>query len=223
MYNNRINRHVKGVFSMEFTGFTQEDFDTFHIDGLDERMAVIRERIQPKFRAMGDELVTYLSEKLGHEMYIHIAKHARRTVNPPNDTWMAFSYNKRGYKKHPHFQVGLWDDRVFVWLAYIYELPNKQEFAKTFIDYQDTLKEIIPEDYDLSMNHMKKSDELIGDIDLEKKLERFYKVKSAEFLIGKQFQADDPIMQDGESFINEVKSIYDKLIPIYQLSLEVIS
>lgn len=204
---------------MSFKGFTQADFETFHIDGLDERMAAIRERIQPKFKAIGDELADYLTEKTGHDMYIHIAKHARRTVNPPNDTWMAFSYNKRGYKKHPHFQIGLWDDRVFVWLAYIYELPNKQAYARTFLEYEETLADIIPQDYDVSMNHMKKSNEKWADIHLREKLERFLKVKSAEFLVGKQFAMGDPILQDGEAFINEVKAIYDTLIPVYQLSL----
>lgn len=204
---------------MSFKGFTQADFETFHIDGLDERMAAIRERIQPKFKAIGDELADYLTEKAGHDMYIHIAKHARRTVNPPNDTWMAFSYNKRGYKKHPHFQIGLWDDRVFVWLAYIYELPNKQAYARTFLEYEETLADIIPQDYDVSMNHMKKSNEKWADIHLREKLERFLKVKSAEFLVGKQFAMGDPILQDGEAFINEVKAIYDTLIPVYQLSL----
>lgn len=204
---------------MSFKGFTQADFETFHIDGLDERMAAIRERIQPKFKAIGDELADYLTEKAGHDMYIHIAKHARRTVNPPNDTWMAFSYNKRGYKKHPHFQIGLWDDRVFVWLAYIYELPNKQAYARTFLEYEETLADIIPQDYDVSMNHMKKSNEKLADIHLREKLERFLKVKSAEFLVGKQFAMADPILKDGEAFINEVKAIYDTLIPVYQLSL----
>ncbi|HEY4600706.1 MAG TPA: DUF1054 domain-containing protein [Cerasibacillus sp.] len=204
---------------MTFTGFTQADFETFHIDGLDERMTAIRKRIQPKFKAIGDELADYLTEKIGHDMYIHIAKHARRTVNPPNDTWMAFSYNKRGYKKHPHFQIGLWDDRVFVWLAYIYELPNKQAYARTFLEYEETLADIIPQDYDVSMNHMKKSNEKLADIHLREKLERFSKVKSAEFLVGKQFAMADPILKDGEAFLNEVKAIYDTLIPVYQLSL----
>lgn len=204
---------------MEFTGFEQKDFDTFQIDGLEERMEAIRENIQPKFKAIGDVMAHYLSEEIGQEMYVHIAKHARRTVNPPNDTWVAFSYNKRGYKKHPHFQVGLWDDRVFVWLAYIYELPNKKEFANIFLDEQDMLEEHIPSDYDFSMNHMKKSDEQIGKVALKEKLERFSNVKSAELLIGKQFQANNPILQDGEKFLNEIKAIFDTLIPVFKLSL----
>ena len=36
-----------------------------------------------------------------------MAKHARRTVNPPDDTWVAFALDKRGYKKHCHFKVAV--------------------------------------------------------------------------------------------------------------------
>lgn len=183
-------------------------------------MEGIREHIQPKFKAIGDEMVDYLSAKLGNEMFIHIAQHARRTVNPPNDTWMAFSLNNRGYKMLPHFQIGLWDDRLFVWLAYIYELPKKSEIAEIFINNIDELEAMIPKDYDLSMNHMKKPKERMDELILSEWLARFKKVKSAELLIGKQFSPDDPILKDGEAFINEVKSIYDTLLPIYQLSLE---
>lgn len=205
---------------MEFEGFEKRDFDTFTIDGLDERMGAIRERIQPKFQAIGDEIVDYLSAKLGNEMFIHIAQHARRTVNPPNDTWMAFSLNNRGYKMLPHFQIGLWDDRLFVWLAYIYELPRKKEIAEKFINHIDDLEKMIPKDFDISMNHMKKSNERLEDVHLGKVLDRFNNVKSAEFLIGKQFSPEDPILKDGPAFIKKVQSIYDTLIPIYQRSLE---
>lgn len=208
------------VLGMGFNGFAQKDFDTFKIDGLEERMEAIRGRIQPKFKEIGDEIVDDLAAKLGNEMFIHIAQHARRTVNPPNDTWMAFSLNNRGYKMLPHFQIGLWDDRLFIWLAYIYELPTKGEIAEKFINEKDELEQMIPKDYDISMNHMKKSNERLEELDFSKVLERFKKVKSAELLIGKQFEPNDPILKDGEAFVKEVKAIYDTLIPIYQLSME---
>ncbi len=73
---------------MEFKGFTKKDFDTFQIPGLEERMEAIRERIQPKFHAIGQVLTNDLSVRTGNEMFLHIAKHARRTVNPPKDTWI---------------------------------------------------------------------------------------------------------------------------------------
>jgi len=43
----------------------------------------------------------------GADAFAHVAKHARRTVNPPGDTWVAFGPDARGYKKHSHFKVAV--------------------------------------------------------------------------------------------------------------------
>lgn len=205
---------------MNFTGFKQQDFDTFLIEGLEERMAAIEERIRPKFRVIGQELTDDLAVLLGEEMYLHIAKHARRTVNPPQDTWLAVANNKRGYKKHPHFQIGLFDDHLFVWIAFIYELPEKQKIAKKFIQNEAQLKEIIPADYVISLDHMKKGAIPFTDIDLNAALNRFHDVKKAEFLIGRHFQVDDPLLQKPAEFMEEVKETFYTLLPLYKLARE---
>lgn len=205
---------------MKFTGFTQTDFDTFQIDGLEQRMAAIQERIQPKFKLIGEGLTDDLSAMIGSEMHLHIARHARRTVNPPQDTWMAIAGNKRGYKKHPHFQVGLWDDHLFIWLAFIYELPHKSNMAVTFLNHLDEMKQIIPDDFVISLDHMKKDAISKREIDLEKALIRFRDVKKAEFLIGKHIEPKDPMLKDGDAFIQEVKNTFATLIPIYRLAYQ---
>ncbi|WP_456275644.1 YktB family protein [Bacillus sp. AK128] len=207
---------------MTFSGFQQEDFQTFSIEGLDERMEAIKENIQPKFREIGAILTNDLSAFIGNEMYLHIAKHARRTVNPPKDTWLAIAHDKRGYKKHPHFQVGLFDDHVFVWLAYIYELPNKAEMASKFLGQADEVFNRIPKDYVISQDHMKKdsiSIDGLSETEFEAILNRFKDVKKAEFLVGKKINSNDPILKDGEEFINMVRDTYQTLLPIYKLSL----
>ncbi|WP_040955786.1 YktB family protein [Virgibacillus sp. SK37] len=202
---------------MNFDGFSQHDFDTFLIEGLDERMEAIQTRIQPKFQELGSYMVDYLSAQLGNEVYLHIAKHARRTVNPPKDTWLAIADNKRGYKKHPHFQIGLFDDHVFVWLALIYELDHKKEIAQTFLDnYQELTN--LPDYYKVSLDHTKKTS--ISLKDLEKKdVERFRDVKKAEFLIGQHLPSTDVRVKNGDTFINTVKDTFNSLIPFYQMAL----
>jgi len=204
---------------MTFPGFTEKDFQTFTIDGLDSRMTAIQERIQPKFREIGQELTEQLSSKLGMEMFLHIAKHARRTVNPPKDTWLAIAANKRGYKQHPHFQVGLFDDHLFIWLAYIYELPQKSEIADRFLQKLDEIQAIIPNDYYISMDHMKKEAKSVKESDLEHTLTRFKNVKKAEFLVGKHIAANDPILQNGDELVALIEKTYDTLLPIYKLSI----
>jgi uncharacterized protein YktB (UPF0637 family) len=203
---------------MNITGFDKTDFDTFHIDGLDGRMEAIQTRIQPKFQVIGQELVDHLSSKLGNEVYLHIAKHARRTVNPPKDTWLAISNNKRGYKKHPHFQLGLFDDHLFIWLACIYELDNKSDIAKSFLTNFTQLKKL-PSDFVVSLDHMKKDS---FSLDALEKLhvERFRDVKKGEFLIGRHLAPNDPIVSDGGKLVELVKNTYDSLIPFYQMALQ---
>lgn len=200
--------------------FTPHDFDTFKIDGLTERMEAIQTRIQPTFRQLGDALIDDVQALVGSEMYVHIAKHARRTVNPPNDTWMAFAGNKRGYKKHPHFQIGLWDDHLFIWLAFIYELPNKTNMAATFLRHMDELDTIIPGDFIISQDHMKKDGVKKQELDFEKILTRFHDVKKAEFLVGRHLKPSDPILQDEEALLAFIKETYQTLIPIYRMSYE---
>ncbi|WP_010530404.1 YktB family protein [Lentibacillus jeotgali] len=204
---------------MEFTGFSKKDFDIFTIDSLEERMEAIRENIQPKFRAIGEELSDNMSTMTGNDMYVHIAQHARRTKNPPNDTWMAFCHNKRGYKKHPHFQIGLWDDHLFLWLAYIYEMPEKQEIAKSFLDHIDDIRESVPDDYAVSLDHTKKDAAKLSEVDLEQALTRLKNVKKAEFLIGRYFKPDDPILSNGEAFLKEAKNTFETLAPLYKISM----
>ena len=205
---------------MKFEGFTQNDFNTFKVEGLDERMAAIQERIQPKFKIIGHELSEELSMVAGNEMFLHIAKHARRKVNPPQDTWLAIAANKRGYKQHPHFQIGLFDDHVFIWLAFIYELPKKADIANTFLNNVEAIKQIVPHNYVVSLDHMKKDCLQMEELDLEAALLRFRDVKKAEFLIGKHIDANDPILHDGEAFMKMAKDVFQTLLPLYKLAFE---
>ncbi|WP_188454528.1 YktB family protein [Virgibacillus oceani] len=205
---------------MRFEGFTQNDFATFNIEGLDNRMEAIQKRIQPKFQEIGTELVDHLAARLGNEMFLHIARHARRTVNPPKDTWLAIADNKRGYKQHPHFQVGLFDDHVFIWFALIYELPHKTEIAKAFLSNIDEIRKQIPTDYVVSLDHTKKDAVQMKELDLKAALERFRDVKKAEFLVGQHLNADDKRLTEGMEFIKIAKETIDNVLPLYSRAMK---
>jgi uncharacterized protein YktB (UPF0637 family) len=62
-------------------------------------MEEIRTRIRPKLEALGKSVTPGVARCAGGETFAHVAKHARRTVNPPDDTWVAFGPDARGYKK----------------------------------------------------------------------------------------------------------------------------
>src|SRR5713101_6105941 len=92
---------------MPSSAFVTGDFKVFDAKGFQPRMAEIRSRVRPKLEALGKSLAPAVSRSLGGEVFAHVAKHARRTVTPPDDTWAAFSPDARGYKKHCHFKVAI--------------------------------------------------------------------------------------------------------------------
>lgn len=203
-----------------FNGFTENDFEVFRIDGLEERMEVLRSRVSPKLEDIAQTLAPDLAAQTGDEMYVHVAKHARRSKNPPDDTWAAIANNKRGYKKLPHFQIGLWEDNVFLWLAFIYEAPDKQEIAKTFLEDFEEIKETIPGYYVLSKDHTKNEDIPLNEETLNDTLTRFRDVKKGEFLVGRRLSADNDILKDDQAFLREAKETFETLLPIYRKALE---
>jgi uncharacterized protein YktB (UPF0637 family) len=154
-------------------------------------------------------------------MYLHIARHARRKVNPPNDTWLAICHDKRGYKKHPHFQLGLFDDHLFIWFALIYEAPNKANIAETLITNSNLIMDL-PSDFVISLDHMKKEATPISEMnesDLITSLERLRDVKKAEFLVGRHLQPDSSILKNGQTLLDFTKETYEQLLPIYQKAM----
>lgn len=83
------------------------DFKVFDAKGFRPRMSEIKSRVRPKLEALGKSLAPAIQRTTGEAMFAHVAKHARRTVTPPDDTWVAFAGNQRGYKKHPHYKVAV--------------------------------------------------------------------------------------------------------------------
>jgi len=92
---------------MPAAAFNAGDFRAFETKGFQPRMAVIRARIRPKLEAIGHSLIPGVSRATGTPSYAHVARHARRTVNPPDDTWVALGPEIRGYKKASHFKVAV--------------------------------------------------------------------------------------------------------------------
>jgi len=92
---------------MPSSTFGAADFKVFDVDGFRARMREIRARIRPKLETLGGRLAPELQRTTGESTFAHVARHARRTVNPPDDTWVAFAGDARGYKKHCHFKLAV--------------------------------------------------------------------------------------------------------------------
>lgn len=207
---------------MAFSGFNSNDFDVFQVPGLEPRMEMLIERVRPKLEELGTELAPYLTELCGEEMFVHVAKHARRTVNPPKDTWVAWASSKRGYKALPHFEVGMFDTHVFVIFAIIYESPNKTTFADGLERQLDEVRSNLPGDYYWSMDHMAPHGTLQKDMqdeDYNKIITKLKTVKKAEVMCGLRMDRDNPLAADGDRFVETVRSTFKTLLPLYKMSL----
>lgn len=86
-------------------GFTPIDFDVFKVEGFNQRMEQLYAHVRPKLLRLGDELAPELARKLHMEFFPHVAKHARRTVNPPPETWAAFGPSPKGYKRYGYLAL----------------------------------------------------------------------------------------------------------------------
>jgi uncharacterized protein YktB (UPF0637 family) len=86
-------------------GFKPVDFEVFKVEGFNERMQQIYAHVRPKLVRLGDELAPELARKLHMEFFPHVARHARRTVNPPPETWAAFGPSPKGYKRYGYLAL----------------------------------------------------------------------------------------------------------------------
>ena len=206
---------------MTFRGFEEKDFDVFEIPGLEARMEVLIEQVRPKLELLGQELTPYMTDLTGEEMYPHVAKHARRTVNPPKDTWVAWASNKRGYKAYPHFEVGMFSTHVFIVFAIIYESPNKVVFGEQLKSRIEDIPGIVPGHYYWSMNHMSpegtpQSD--TGPKALREIADRLSQVKKSEVVCGIRLDRDDARLNDGQGLLSLIQSTFKQLLPLYKMA-----
>lgn len=111
------------------TVYSDVDFDIFDDETLPGRLDKIRKLLDPKFNQTVVELQAVLAD-FPQPLYPHVALHRRRTKNPPPDTWVALSTSKRGYKQLPHLEIGLWDDRLYIWLNLLDEATNRVSLAE---------------------------------------------------------------------------------------------
>ncbi|MGG3562068.1 DUF1054 domain-containing protein [Neobacillus rhizosphaerae] len=209
---------------MDFKGFTHEDFDVFLIDGLEARMEALKSTIRPKLEELGQYFAPTLSTLTGDEMFVHVAKHARRTINPPKDTWVAFANNSRGYKMLPHFQIGLWNTHLFIWFAVIYEAPSKNTIAERFLKKANKIYKEVPSEFVWSLDHTKP--DTVNQDELSKKeliaiFERLKRVKKAELLCGLTIDKERAIELGAEGLIQQIEHVFQAVAPLYKLAQDI--
>lgn len=199
--------------------WTNKDFKVFTIDGLEQRMDALNLHVRPKFNQLGEDFSAYFSSQLGEEFFPHVAKHARRTVNPPKDSWVAFAPYKRGYKSLPHFQIGLWHTHLFIVLAIIYEAPQKNVMAERLLAHKSLIEQL-PDDFIVSGDHMSPeavSLEEAKEDKLEELLIRLRDIKKGEFLIGRHIPKEQATKLTVSELHQLTEDTFNSLLPLYNI------
>ncbi|MER2262894.1 MAG: DUF1054 domain-containing protein [Psychrobacillus sp.] len=203
---------------MSKTFWQEKDFEVFQIEGLENRMTALIENVRPKFEELGKQYSLYFSSALGDEFFSHVAKHARRSVNPPKDSWVAFAPYKRGYKALPHFQIGLWGTHLFIIVAVIYEAPDKVAIAERLLQKKKLFKKL-PNDFIVSGDHMKPDASSLEDVapqGVEELLTRLRDVKKGEFLVGRHILKEEAVQLTDKELFDLIEDTFEKLLPIYK-------
>ncbi|MCP8970297.1 YktB family protein [Ectobacillus ponti] len=202
---------------MKQLSFDALDFAVFAGGDLEERMTNIQTRIRPKLEALGERFAPFFAEELHEPFFYHVAKHARRTVNPPKDTWVAFAPNKRGYKMLPHFQIGLWETHVFLYFGLIYECPDKQAYAAGFLKHVEDIVTALPSHFVWSGDHMKPEAAPRSQEELREMIQRLGNVKKGELLAGIHIQRNEMVSMSDEQFVQTIEDVFTALLPLYSI------
>ncbi|MGO3731797.1 MAG: DUF1054 family protein [Vagococcus sp.] len=200
--------------------FKVDDFDIFAIEGLEERMSAIRTTIQPIFQELDDWFVAELTPLIGNKLPIHIAQHRRRTAYAPDFTWSAMGGDNRGYKKYPHFQLGITGEYIVMWLSFIDNPEYEGEMADTFLKNLEWFDQL-PKDTKLNVDHTKNNYHELDENELIKALERWKQVKKGEFQIGRIITKDDKMLQDAHVTKQYMLETYQSLVPLYLEAMKV--
>jgi uncharacterized protein YktB (UPF0637 family) len=193
--------------------FKDTDFNVFDDPTLDGRMDKIRTIIDPTFEEFAAAALPMLLAD-GQEWYAHVAKHIMRKTNPVDNTWVAFAPNKRGYKMMPHFEMGMWADHIYLYIAVEENMKPKQtaEIVPKLRAVAPLVAEL-PSAFSISQQHM-----INANVPLEEyaaTLARFEKVKSAEVLVGVRIDRGDDRFGT-EKLQEDLLSALQALLPIYE-------
>jgi uncharacterized protein YktB (UPF0637 family) len=203
--------------------FTLNDFKVFDIKGFNERMSAIMLQIRPKLTSIGEELAPKVSPLVDRPLYVHVAKHARRTVNPPDDTWAAFGASPRGYKKDVHFKVAVSRHCVRFLFEAGPEYYAKVKWARGWnSDFKDLSyrlkgnKGLVWFKNEHDENPTARLDDL-SPADIKKLVNELTRRKDGQFVLGARIDARDFVNLKSEDVERVALAAFKPVAPLFQI------
>jgi len=211
---------------MPFNGFTEREFDIFDLQGFDARMPAIRAHVTPKLKALGEMVAPPLREATGMAFYPHVAQHLRRTVNAPEETWVAFSRSLRAYKPFVHMRVAINREGIRIVCHLEDYADDKPTFAAGLRRSADTLAAY------LAAHPTIRSDDLLDGKGRPKAgaqldraalagfAERLCRVRGQHASFAIPISRRDPVVASADALVEATVAGMKTLLPIYQLGIE---
>jgi|SRR5215471_2633352 len=208
---------------MSFRGFTASDFKVFDIPGFQPRMDAIRTRIRPKLEAVGQELLPDVTRVGGGAAFAHVARHARRTVNPPDDTWVAFAVDKRGYKKHCHFKVAVSRGAVRFLFEAGPELADKKRWAAAWKRHARQFVPVLRRAKGLAWfknEHDEEPAAVLADLPLDDVVrlgDELIRRRDGQLVLGRAVSAAEAARWTPPDYAQAARETFHLLAPLYKL------
>ena len=206
-----------------FPGFTAADFKVFDVQGFKPRMEAIKTRIRPKLEAAGRDLAPDVARIGGGEAFAHVARHARRTVNPPDDTWVAFADDKRGYKKHCHFKLAVSRGTVRFLFEAGPEYADKKRWAAAWKRHAPQLVPVLRRAKGLAWfknEHDEKPAAILADLppeDLARLGDELTGTRDGQLVLGRVVPAEEAARWSPRDYARAARETFHLLAPLYRL------
>jgi uncharacterized protein YktB (UPF0637 family) len=208
---------------MASPAFVAGDFKIFDVKGFKPRMNELRARVRPKLDAFGGSLASSVGRSVGSQVFAHVAQHARRTVHPPDDTWVAFGPDARGYKKHSHFKVAVSRHCV----RFLFEIgpdhADKRHWASTWRKNAATVGSVLRRVKYLAWfknEHDEEPTSPLADFTAEKLGEladELTRTRDGQLVLGRAVPADEAARWTDAQYRSAALETFRTLAPLYRL------
>jgi uncharacterized protein YktB (UPF0637 family) len=206
-----------------FPGFRASDFQVFDIAGFKPRMEAIRTQIRPKLEAAGRDLLSDVARIGGAPAFAHVARHTRRTVNPPDDTWVAFADDRRGYKKHCHFKVAISRGAVRFLLEAGPEHDDKKRWVASWKRHAPQLVPVLRRAKGLAWfrnEHDEKPAAILADMpadEVARLADELLRTRDGQLVLGRAVAAEEAARWTPRDYARAARETFHLLAPLYRL------
>jgi uncharacterized protein YktB (UPF0637 family) len=159
----------------------------------------------------------------GGEAFTHVARHARRTVNPPDDTWVAFALDRRGYKKHCHFKVAVSRGAVRFLFEAGPEHADKKRWAAAWKRHAPQLVPVLRRARGLAWfknEHDETPAAVLTDLpaeDVARLGEELTKKRDGQLVLGRAVPAGEAARWAARDYARAARDTFHLLAPLYRL------